>query len=985
MTATASAGEMPVWIGSYWSHEIAGITMIEPGQAAVRLRIGDAGLEAKSELFAPDGRINKTTWRTGGTNLTLTWAREGTDGVVGRVASDKPVRIEVAGEIPWRDFHTVYGLTDVGLTAESWGAGHEDTTAPILLPETWEYRYSTNDVALAPTAEPGFKANWHVTSDLAGWIAVKYDDHQNPLVKQKGYGWYRTSVTIPQQWKGRVLEFHLGPVSGDSDEWSYLNGQSIKDPSPLVRDGSLVYRVHRVWPGTAAYEKIQWDGTNLLSTQIRKKGDATGAVLPMTWPGDEKRQVVAAIFGGPRKWKFAANQKPVEQKLGADGTTASVSYEVIPGQPVRFVAGYGSLAELAVVDNHLEQAEKTYAQERVRAAGAFGDFVSIIPEWTRMLSLYGEKPGIRGMPIARTWCVPGGLVMCTWDVMFGSACMALDDPALARSTVRANLAEQLPNGMIPGGTRLLAIVGSTVHRDRSQIPVTAMCVWKIHQRWPDKAFLAEVYPKLARAHDWWFSVRPSNGLPYRDGKRSGLLCYGSELGSLQMMKFESLDDGVAWDDTAPDPQTRTMTMASIELNALWASEAFYLALMADALDKPDEAKAFREKRDSMAQRINNMMWNEELGMYCSRHWPERPRGREIPNAWLTLPNGEPGLQGEYFAGTDFGTLKVSRVDANVDFDWQRQNVVWRRPEGLKKPDAALPEANYSARWTGLIAPPETGDYVFIVAADGGARLWIDGKNVFDDWTSHAPSENVMGSVGCVPNLGKPIRLEAGKAHPIKLEYKHSGGPAKMHLRWAHWPLRDQELLSPHLAPPNFYPMLAGIPDGEQGKRMVSCLLDEKKFWGTYVCPTISRNNPAFQEEHYWRGFIWPPTNYLLYQGLKAYASDAVRREYARKCLALFRRHDWPGENYSSDGADSAGPYSWGVLLPLVVLEEICDIEPDGRIRLNGTWEEEIFISHIPLFGQRYDVEVKPGCTTLLRDGKVVLRAEKTVIRENIAH
>jgi len=74
-----------------------------------------------------------------------------------------------------------------------------------------------------------------------------------------------------------------------------------------------------------------------------------------------------------------------------------------------------------------------------------------------------------------------------------------------------------------------------------------------------------------------------------------------------------------------------------------------------------------------------------------------------------------------------------------------------------------------------------------------------------------------------------------------------------------------------------------------------------------------------------------------------------------------------------------------VLLPLVVLEEICDIEPDGRIRLNGTWEEEIFISHIPLFGQRYDVEVKPGCTTLLRDGKVVLRAEKTVIRENIAH
>ena len=980
VTATASAVETPVWIGSYWSHEIAGITMIEPGQAAVRLRFGDAGLQAKSELYAPDGRINQTTWQTGGAKLTLTWAREGTDGVVGRVASDKPVRIEIAGEIPWRDFRTVYGLTDRGLSAECWGAEHEGTPPPILLPETWEYRHSTNDVALAPTAEPGFKANWHVSPELPGWTPVKHDDQQNPLVKQKGYGWYRTPLTIPRQWQGRVIAFHLGPVAGDSDEWSYLNGQPIKHP--MVQGG--VYRIHRVWPGTAAYAKINWGGTNLLCTQVRKKGDGPGAVLPMTWPLDEKRQVVAAVFGGPRQWKFASDQKPVERKSGTDGTTASLTYEVTPGQPVRFVASYGSLAGLAVVDDHLAQAEAAYAQERVRASGAFGNFVSIIPEWTRMLSLYGEKPGTLGMPIARTWCTPGGLVMCTWDVMFGSVGMALDDPALARSTVQMNLSEQLPNGMIPGGLRMLEIDGSTVHRDRSQIPVAAMCAWKIHQRWPDKAFLAEVYPKLAKAHDWWFSIRPSNGLPYRDGKRSGLLCYGSELGAFQLMKYESLDDGVAWDDTVPDPQTRTMTLASIELNALWASEAFYLSLMADALNKPGEAKAFREKRDTMAQRINRMMWNEELGMYCSRHWPERPRGSEIPNAWLTLPNGGSGLQGEYFAGTNFETLKVSRVDTNVDFDWQRQNVVWGRPDGIKRPDVALPEVNYSARWTGLIAPPETDDYVFVVAADGGARLWIDGQNVFDDWTSHAPLEGVAEGVGCVPNLGKPIRLEAGKAHSIKLEYKHLEGPAKIHLRWAHWPLRDQELLSPHLAPPNFYPMLAGIPDGEQGKRMVFCLLDEKKFWGTYVCPTISRNNPAFKEQNYWRGFIWPPTNYLLYQGLKAYASDAVRREYVRKCLALFRRHNWPGENYSSDGANSAGPYSWGVLLPLVVLEEICDIEPDGRIRLNGTWDEEISISNVPLLGKKYAVEVKPGRTTLLRDGKVILRAENKVIRETIA-
>ena len=435
-------------------------------------------------------------------------------------------------------------------------------------------------------------------------------------------------------------------------------------------------------------------------------------------------------------------------------------------------------------------------------------------------------------------------------------------------------------------------------------------------------------------------------------------------------------------------------MASIELNALWASEAMFLACMADELGKPEEARAFRDRRDAMARRINSLMWNDELGMYCSRHWPERPRGREIPNQWLTTPDGKAGLLGEYFAGVNFENRKLVRIDANVDFDWYRQSVDWFResrghafdvkPGALTKPHAVLPDTNYSVRWTGRITPPEGGQRVFIIAASDGARLWIDGRKVFDDWDSHTPFESTMGNVGCPPVMGRPIDLEAGKAHKLTLEYKHRQSPSKIHLRSAHWPLRDRDLFSPHLAPPNFYPMIAGIPDPTQAKRMLSCLLDEKKFWGPYVCPTISRDNRAFKEQSYWRGFIWPGTNYLLYQSLKRYAPASVRREYVQKSLALFRRHEFPGEAYSWDGAFNRGPYSWGVLLPLMVLEEICDIEPDGRIRLNGTWDQAMTIHNLPLFGKRYDVAVTPGCTTLLRDGQVVLRAERRVVQGHIA-
>src|SRR6516225_9368081 len=63
--------------------------------------------------------------------------------------------------------------------------------------------------------------------------------------------------------------------------------------------------------------------------------------------------------------------------------------------------------------------------------------------------------------------------------------------------------------------------------------------------------------------------------------------------------------------------------------------------------------------------------------------------------------------------------------------------------------------------------------------------------------------------------------------------------------------------SKHLSPTNFYPMFAGIATQEQAERMVrEHLLNPQEFWGTYVAPTIARNDPAFKDQFYWRGDIW---------------------------------------------------------------------------------------------------------------------------------
>jgi putative isomerase len=141
--------------------------------------------------------------------------------------------------------------------------------------------------------------------------------------------------------------------------------------------------------------------------------------------------------------------------------------------------------------------------------------------------------------------------------------------------------------------------------------------------------------------------------------------------------------------------------------------------------------------------------------------------------------------------------------------------------------------------------------------------------------------------------------------------------------------------SHRLSPTNFYPMLAKAATPEQAQRMVSeHLLNTEEFWGEWVIPSISRNDPAFKDQDYWRGRIWGPMNYLVYLGLRNYQQtdiDRARQGLAKKSLALFlsdwRTNGHVHENYN--GATGSGDdvvssdrfYHWGALLGLIDLDE----------------------------------------------------------------
>ena len=246
---------------------------------------------------------------------------------------------------------------------------------------------------------------------------------------------------------------------------------------------------------------------------------------------------------------------------------------------------------------------------------------------------------------------PGTIQLFCWDSFFNALLASLVDPETARDTVRAILGLQLPNGMVPNfGTPRQ--IGSP---DRSGMPVGALCVWKLHQRHPDKAFLEEVYPKLVRWHDWWFATNPRTGLPNRDGNRDGLLEWGSETGDIQQMKVETLDDSPMWDEVVGDPVSRTMDLDAVDLNFGWAMDADHLALLAGALGRVDDAQRFRQERDRMNDRMNRLLWNGRAGIYCNRYWQSRyetyrQTPQPIPQDCLRTPTGQPGLYREYFGG-----------------------------------------------------------------------------------------------------------------------------------------------------------------------------------------------------------------------------------------------------------------------------------------------------------------------------------------------
>ena len=119
-----------------------------------------------------------------------------------------------------------------------------------------------------------------------------------------------------------------------------------------------------------------------------------------------------------------------------------------------------------------------------------------------------------------------------------------------------------------------------------------------------------------------------------------------------------------------------------------------------------------------------------------------------------------GLKGEYFAGKNFETAALMRIDETINFQW------------YGPPDPQVPGDRFSVRWTGKVSALYSENYTFTTSTDDGVRLWVNGQLLIDKWQDQGTT-----------SYQATIALTAGVPVDIRMEYYDNEWGAVARLEW----------------------------------------------------------------------------------------------------------------------------------------------------------------------------------------------------------
>lgn len=198
-----------------------------------------------------------------------------------------------------------------------------------------------------------------------------------------------------------------------------------------------------------------------------------------------------------------------------------------------------------------------------------------------------------------------------WDAAFHAMAVSHWDGELAHQQVEILFSKQLPDGSLPDVIYEDGRMVTTITKP----PVMAWAVAVVDHRAPDDRWIAAMYPRLQRLGDYWYLQH--------GGKADGLFYYsGSDIGA-----ESGWDDSIRFDNGYREAKTDDHRLFAIDLNCYMVSHYRAMAYLAQRLKKPEDAAHWQQMATELAARINDRLWDEQIGFYVDR---DRVTGKPGP-------------------------------------------------------------------------------------------------------------------------------------------------------------------------------------------------------------------------------------------------------------------------------------------------------------------------------------------------------------------
>lgn len=195
-----------------------------------------------------------------------------------------------------------------------------------------------------------------------------------------------------------------------------------------------------------------------------------------------------------------------------------------------------------------------------------------------------------------------------WDSWKHAAALARFAPQLARNQIRAMFDYQNDAGML----------ADVIYRDSKENnwrdtkpPLAAWAVWEIYAATGDRAFIAEMLPKLLKYHRWWYADR--------DHDRDGLAEYGSTDGTRIAAAWESgMDNAVRFDAAQMlrnGEHAWSLNQESVDLNSFLYLEKLRLADMARVVGDDALARSLSDEAALLRRQVRAQMFDAKTGYF----------------------------------------------------------------------------------------------------------------------------------------------------------------------------------------------------------------------------------------------------------------------------------------------------------------------------------------------------------------------------------